>query len=710
MTAKIFFIFFLWATTITAYYDIDDSILYKIEFPGHKTSSPVVSEDSGSLGTGAGSENLNVLSSGSGLFDVADEDLDNVVLTSVDSEKYSCALPKVNTDDGSKSSEYTGLSVLGLLEKMFTQQTCAYRLESYWTYELCHGKHLRQYHEERDGKTIKVQEYFLGKFNKEMYDSLVAEYEKDVANGITRHPPTKKIEGLNMPYHEILMTDGTLCDLNQQPRRTRVLYVCYPAGKNEIYSLKEVSTCEYEVVVLTNVLCSHPSYKPEESKEHSISCRPVAQGQSRKPAKLTKMEVDSLKLRSERLLEAHLSGGDKPGQVKIEIRPVQVDIDGIDGEEDLQDTIDRIREGQWKETKREPFKPLMDPQVVKQFLKGEYCLYGGSGWWKYEFCYGKKVDQYHEEGGGKKTVINLGQYKEEDHLSWLENHQSKKPKQGANRKQVSVFYSNGDVCDLTGKPRQIEVKLKCKPADSPSTVSLYLLEPKTCEYVLGVESPLVCDLLPHADPQTGLFPVGLVDSIGQKDSKGTGPKENLAHSLFTKEEIKKLEELKSKIDKDGILDKINKDIFEKAGEVLKDKAEGVSKVTQESVHIIDGVKTTVRKVIVDGMVISTESIQEKDGVKIKHSEVIKEPIEVEDIDEPDVDDGVKIKHSEVIKEPIEVEDIDESDVDDVRIKHSEVIKESIEVEDIDESDVDDDLFEGDDEDSYDIEEDERDEL
>merc|ERR1739844_495726 len=100
------------------------------------------------------------------------------------------------------------------------------------------------------------------------------------------------------------------------------------------------------------------------------------------------------------------------------------------------------------------------------------------------------------------------------------------------------------------------------------------------------------------------------------------------------------EELKSKIDKDGILDKINKDIFEKAGEVLKDKAEGVSKVTQESVHIIDGVKTTVRKVIVDGMVISTESIQEKDGVKIKHSEVIKESIEVEDIDESDEGDDL----------------------------------------------------------------------
>lgn len=65
---------------------------------------------------------------------------------------------------------------------------------------------------------------------------------------------------------------------------------------------------------------------------------------------------------------------------------------------------------------RQPFKPLMDPEVVKQFLMGEYCLYGGSGWWKYEFCYGKKVDQYHEEKGGQRTVINLGRFDEQKHL------------------------------------------------------------------------------------------------------------------------------------------------------------------------------------------------------------------------------------------------------------------------------------------------------
>ena len=50
--------------------------------------------------------------------------------------------------------------------------------------------------------------------------------------------------------------------------------------------------------------------------------------------------------------------------------------------------------------------------MSKSFFLGQHCLYGGSGWWKYEFCYGQKVDQYHEEKGGphgtKRTVLNLG--------------------------------------------------------------------------------------------------------------------------------------------------------------------------------------------------------------------------------------------------------------------------------------------------------------
>ena len=32
----------------------------------------------------------------------------------------------------------------------------------------------------------------------------------------------------------------------------------------------------------------------------------------------------------------------------------------------------------------------------------------------------------------------------------------------------------------------------------------------------GVESPLVCDILSYADPETGLMPEGFMDSIGNR--------------------------------------------------------------------------------------------------------------------------------------------------------------------------------------------------
>ena len=198
------------------------------------------------------------------------------------------------------------------------------------------------------------------------------------------------------------------------------------------------------------------------------------------------------------------------------------------------------------------------------------------------------VEQYHEESGKPRTVISLGSFQQADHLAWLAAHPKKRPMPVGSRKQVSLFYSGGDVCDKTGKPRQIEVKLKCKPADSPSTVSLYLLEPKVetnllgqpdpdpaqanesklrfllvlqvCEYVLGVESPLVCDLLPHADADTGLFPADIVDTIGQED---------------------KMEDIKAKLD--------NMIFSETTSEKIS------SQIVKESFHMENGLKTTTKK-------------------------------------------------------------------------------------------------------------------
>lgn len=47
-----------------------------------------------------------------------------------------------------------------------------FKLEAYWTYELCHGRYVRQYHEEREGKKVKLQEYYLGRWDKTQQEKL----------------------------------------------------------------------------------------------------------------------------------------------------------------------------------------------------------------------------------------------------------------------------------------------------------------------------------------------------------------------------------------------------------------------------------------------------------------------------------------------------------------------------------------------------------
>ena len=66
--------------------------------------------------------------------------------------------------------------------------------------------------------------------------------------------------------------------------------------------------------------------------------------------------MEGLKLRTESMLEAHMTAGDKPGQVKIEIRPVknqaqelEVDIDEL---ESVKETINRFKDSQWKTVNR----------------------------------------------------------------------------------------------------------------------------------------------------------------------------------------------------------------------------------------------------------------------------------------------------------------------------------------------------------------------
>ncbi|RZC34923.1 PRKCSH domain containing protein [Asbolus verrucosus] len=431
----------------------DDTVLFDIHWPGENT------------------EGIDFINS------------ENIIVTTSHQEKYRCVLPNIQEKEAISEEKYDGPTALELISPLFSQSSCSYRLESYWTYEVCHGRFIRQYHEDREGKKVKLQEYTLGRWDEKLYEKSLAE-AREAERDKNTQIPVKKIDNVNLPYVEIVMGNGTLCDLNQnKPRQTRVLYVCYIHGKHEVYSLKETSTCQYEIIILSPLVCGHPKYKPKETGENKINCIPVEDSPN-KPYNLVKLKVESAKLRRKSDLD----------RIRVEFVPP----DFPDKEETT--------------AKPPEIKPT-DTSPVQSFLAGKNCLTGGTGWWRYEFCYGKSVEQYHIEKDGSKVTIKLGTFNKMKHLEWIEQHPHKRPKPLPQRTQLSHLYSDGTVCDKTGKPRQTEVKLKClEDSSNMNTVSLYLLEPRYCEYILGVESPLVCDILSRAD-ENGLIDVNDDDAV-----------------------------------------------------------------------------------------------------------------------------------------------------------------------------------------------------
>ncbi|XP_006159087.1 endoplasmic reticulum lectin 1 isoform X3 [Tupaia chinensis] len=339
-----------------------------------------------------------------------------VIMTTAHKEKYKCILPLVTSGDEEEEKDYKGPNPRELLEPLFKQSSCSYRIESYWTYEVCHGKHIRQYHEEKEtGQKINIHEYYLGNM---LAKNLLSEKEREAEEmDKSNEIPTKNIEGQMTPYYPVGMGNGTPCSLKQnRPRSSTVMYICHPESKHEILSVAEVTTCEYEVVILTPLLCNHPKYRFRASPVNDIFCQSL------------------------------------PGS---------------------------------------PFKPL----TLRQLEQQEEIL-------RVPFRRSKE-----DKDSGKISVV-VGTWNQEEHIEWAKKNTARAyhlQDDGTQTvRMVSHFYGNGDICDITDKPRQVTVKLKCKESDSPHAVTVYMLEPHSCQYILGVESPVICKILDTAD-ENGLL-------------------------------------------------------------------------------------------------------------------------------------------------------------------------------------------------------------
>jgi hypothetical protein len=236
--------------------------------------------------------------------------------TTGNNNKYAKAISPINLNLDPVEAEK--MSVVEILEKTFgTDGDFCIRsaLGGWWTYEICPGKHVRQYHESEVpsitrtmAQKSKVEtEHFLGRFDPDDHQSVTKENEwENVVNATTTKTTsgsgksrllkvlnkeksriTTTRAGGNGSFYSQEYTKGDVCDHEDVTdsaikagefgeggieRATTVRYSC----NSELdISVKEDSTCHYIVEISVPTLCYHPLFKAPVSKKQVVKCLPV---------------------------------------------------------------------------------------------------------------------------------------------------------------------------------------------------------------------------------------------------------------------------------------------------------------------------------------------------------------------------------------------------------------------------------------------------
>jgi len=125
------------------------------------------------------------------------------------------------------------------------RNNCLYRFEGFWAYEFCYGKHVRQFHAEQVSPTEQkvTLNFYLG------YAPETEDIQDTIKNSVTTFSET--------------YPGGTTCDLSNQKRSTKIIYLCDTTKESHILSVTEPSSCLYEIIISTPLICKHPKYKQE---------------------------------------------------------------------------------------------------------------------------------------------------------------------------------------------------------------------------------------------------------------------------------------------------------------------------------------------------------------------------------------------------------------------------------------------------------------
>ncbi|RHZ56985.1 hypothetical protein Glove_395g24 [Diversispora epigaea] len=209
------------------------------------------------------------------------------------------------------------------------------------------------------------------------------------------------------------------------------------------------------------------------------------------------------------------------------------------------------------------------------------CLHYINGWWTYEYCHLKHVRQYHSVQQSELVVSEgpiflLGKY--DPSVATLppsnKGHNTGN-KEGTDLQVVSgkkylvQRLGHGTKCDLTGRPRKVEIEFHCVPQTRDSIVMVK--EIHTCHYLVVIHTPRLCnDPAFHSKTSYNVHPIECRPIVSdaqyehKRKSLESGSHEEEASKIDNekvdetnnklsfknnKDEVKKREKLKTIVDK-----------------------------------------------------------------------------------------------------------------------------------------------------------------
>ncbi|KAI3438201.1 hypothetical protein D9Q98_000638 [Chlorella vulgaris] len=190
-----------------------------------------------------------------------------MLMRSPNGTSFRCYIP----DPAASAQAAEGSSIAAAENSLFPQKKpsellealaghCYYRIEEWWTYELCFKQKLRQYHKD-DGRT--VSQYLMGSYaaGGEQEDEVQLD-SSDVAGP--------------MRYVSQQYTEGEACELTGQPRQAEVRFTCGTGEDTLLTSVKELASCHYLATVTTPRLCKHPAFQEQPQPAALIQCHPLS--------------------------------------------------------------------------------------------------------------------------------------------------------------------------------------------------------------------------------------------------------------------------------------------------------------------------------------------------------------------------------------------------------------------------------------------------